>query len=159
MPPSVPSRRGGPDGFTRDCPLTVVGSLQAKLVGEAMKESGIPIHHVFCSPSLRCVQTCHGILTVSPDGGSPLLFSTDWYLQGLGVADKLKINIEPGLFEWLAWYQDEMPRWMTSEELLAAGYNVEPGYKPYISSEELQDTQESCQQFFIRNFFITQCAL
>ena len=80
-------------------------------------------------------------------------------LQGLGVADKLKINIEPGLFEWLAWYQDEMPRWMTSEELLAAGYNVEPTYKPYISSEELHDTQESCQQFFIRNFFITQCAL
>ena len=80
-------------------------------------------------------------------------------MQGLGVADKLKINIEPGLFEWLAWYQDEMPRWMTSEELLAAGYNVEPGYKPYISSEELHDTQESCQQFFIRNFFITQCAL
>ena len=22
-----------------------------------------------------------------------------------------------------------------------------------------QDTEESCQQFFIRNFFITQCAL
>ena len=75
------------------------------------------------------------------------------------MAEKLKINIEPGLFEWLAWYQDEMPSWMSAEELIAAGYNIEPGYKPYISSEELQDTQESCQQFFIRNFFITQCAL
>ena len=37
---------------------------------------------------------------------------------------------------------------------------MEPGYKPYISSEELHDTvQETCGQFFIRNFFITQCAL
>ena len=36
-------------------------------------------------------------------------------LQGLGVADKLKINIEPGLFEWMAWYQDEMPSWMTAQ--------------------------------------------
>lgn len=141
MPKSVPQRRDGPEGFTRDCPLTVIGCTQASMVGEAMKEAGVVIHHVFCSPSLRCVQTCHNILI------------------GLGVQDKLKINIEPGLFEWLAWYQDEMPSWMTTSELKAAGYNIEPGYKPYISSEELQDTEETCQQFFIRNFFITQCAL
>jgi len=141
MPPSVPERRDGPEGFTRDCPLTVIGTVQAKMVGEAMKEAGVTIHHVFCSPSLRCIQTCHNIL------------------HGLGLAEKLKINIEPGLFEWLAWYQDEMPSWMSAEELISAGYNIEPSYKPYISSEELQDTQETCQQFFIRNFFITQCAL
>ena len=120
MPKSVPQRRDGPEGFSRDCPLTVIGETQARMVGEAMKEAGVQIHHVFCSPSLRCVQTCHNILT------------------GLGVQDRLAINIEPGLFEWLAWYQDEMPSWMNSAELQAAGYNVEPQYKPYISSEELQ---------------------
>ena len=162
MPASVPARSEGPEAFSRDCPLTVVGTVQARLVGEAMREAGTMIHHVFCSPSLRCVQTCHGILTVSVcclycTFHSPFYLHTD---QGLGVADKLKINIEPGLFEWLAWYQDEMPSWMTAAELTAAGYNVEPGYKPYISSEELHDTvQETCGQFFIRNFFITQCAL
>ena len=79
--------------------------------------------HFIYSVLYLVIQTCHGILS------------------GLGLADKLKINIEPGLFEWLAWYQDEMPSWMTAEELIAAGYNVEPSYKPYISSEELQDTQ------------------
>ena len=57
-------------------------------------------------------------------------------------------------------YQDGMPSWMTASELITAGYNVDPNYKPYISSEELHDTvQESVQQFYIRNFFITQCAL
>lgn len=141
MPASVPERRAGPDGFARDCPLTVVGSLQASLLGQAMKEAGVAIHHVFCSPSLRCVQTCHGILAA------------------MGVADTVKINLEPGLFEWLAWYQDGMPDWMSEEELARAGYNIQLAYKPYISAEELQEATESCQQFYIRNFFVTQCAL
>ena len=38
-------------------------------------------------------------------------------------------------------------------------YTLDASYKAYISAEELQDTQESCQQFYIRNFFVTQCAL
>ena len=102
MPVSVPARRDGPEGFSRDCPLTVVGSVQAKLVGEAMRDSGISVDHVFCSPSLRCVQTCHGILTVRIIIIINQIMIISYY-QGLGVASKLKINIEPGLFEWLAW--------------------------------------------------------
>jgi hypothetical protein len=32
--------------------------------------------------------------------------------------------------------------WMTPPELIAAGYNVELNYKPYIPAEELIDLQE-----------------
>merc|ERR1712223_333654 len=145
MPENVPLRRKGPAGFARDCPLTVMGTLQATLVGNAMKENGISISHVYCSPSLRCIQTCHSLL------------------KSLGALD-LPIHVEPGLFEWLAWYQDAMPDFMSDTELAEAGYNIELSYKAYISADELRDSQdqgcvEGCEAYYTRNFFVTQCVL
>ena len=122
-----------------------MGTLQATLVGNAMKENGVSISHVYCSPSLRCIQTCHALL------------------KSLGLLD-LPIHVEPGLFEWLAWYQDAMPDFMSNAELSEAGYNIELSYKPYISAEELRDSQdqgcvEGCEAYYTRNFFVTQCVL
>ena len=78
----------------------------------------------------------------------------------MGLEQSVKINIEPGLFEWLAWYHNSMPDWMTPAELQAAGFNVDCRYKPYISADELQDTtEESCEEYYTRNFFVTQCIL
>ena len=69
-----------------------------------------------------------------------------------------------GLFEWLAWYQDAMPDFMTDSELAQAGYNIQLSYKPYIGEDELRDTQaqgmvEGCEAYYTRNFFVTQCVL
>ncbi|XP_042218725.1 protein UBASH3A homolog [Homarus americanus] len=138
MPETLPQRKGAPHSFYKDCPLTNIGLLQASLVGQAMKANGTEVHHVFCSPSLRCVQTCTNIL------------------KGMGIAEHLPLNIEPGLFEWLAWYHDGMPLWMTLDELIDAGFNINHNYDPLIRKEELKDTHESCEQYYGRNAYVTQ---
>ena len=76
----------------------------------------------------------------------------------------MPIHVEPGLFEWLAWYQDAMPDFMTDSEFAQAGYNVQLSYKPYIGEDELRDAQvqgsiEGCEAYYTRNFFVTQCVL
>jgi ubiquitin-associated SH3 domain-containing protein len=61
-------------------------------------------------------------------------------------------------------FQSFISDWMTPPELVAAGYNVELGYKPYIPADELIDLQEqvppeSIDSYYTRNFFVTQCVL
>lgn len=68
----------------------------------------------------------------------------------------MPINIEPGLFEWLAWYHDGMPVWMTLDELSAAGFNLNHSYDPLICREELKDTHESCEQYYGRSAYVSQ---
>lgn len=140
MPRAVPLRKNGPQGFLKDCPLTNVGILQAELTGDALREAGVTVHHVYCSPSLRCIQTCSSVL------------------KGMGQEDT-PIAVEPGLFEWLAWYPDSMPDWMSVEELVAAGYNIQPDYEPFVKIEELQDKRENVDQFYMRSHFLTQSVL
>ena len=87
----------------------------------------------------------------------------DLFFCSIGALD-LPIHVEPGLFEWLAWYQDAMPDFMTDSEFAQAGYNVQLSYKPYIGEDELRDAQvqgsiEGCEAYYTRNFFVTQCVL
>ncbi|XP_017784216.1 PREDICTED: protein UBASH3A homolog isoform X2 [Nicrophorus vespilloides] len=141
MPLSVPQRKLGPPGFIKDSPLTNVGVLQATLTGEGLKHAKVNIKYAFASPSLRCVQTCDGVL------------------KGLGLKDSVRIKLEPGLFEWLVWYQDVKPDWLTVDELKVAGYNIDEDYTPFITKSELFKSQENCEQFYNRSGFITKSVL
>ena len=85
MPREVPRRL--PGEFSKDSPITEMGQFQAQLTGAGLKQQGLSIHHVYCSPALRCVQTADAIL------------------EGLQADHSVSIKVENGLFEWLAWCQ------------------------------------------------------
>ncbi|XP_031849918.1 ecdysteroid phosphate phosphatase isoform X2 [Nomia melanderi] len=129
MPKEIPSRNI--QDFQNDSPLTTVGEVQAGLVGEAMKSSSIKIDVAFTSPSLRCIQTLAHILK--------------------GFDSNIPMKIEPGLIEWLAWYPNGVPVWMTSEELMKAGFNIDKSYDPVIKAKELP-LKENAAQYYERSY-------
>ncbi len=138
MPKELPKRKGGPMDFTKDSPITEIGIYQAKLTGEAMKEQGIRITHLYCSPALRCVQTANAIQ------------------QGLG--QQLKIKVENGLFEWLSWCRGGFPSFMTPNDLAKCGLNVDTSYVSQVALLDLKPN-ETHMEFYKRMFNITRLIL
>lgn len=138
MPLSLPPRTGGFREYDKDCPITVFGSTQARLVGEALLESHAAIDFVYCSPSLRCVQTAHNIL------------------RGLQLDGKTKIRVEPGLFEWTKWVSGTtLPAWIPPTELAAANLSVDTTYRPHIPISKL-GVSESYDTYISRSFQVTR---
>ncbi|XP_063831411.1 ecdysteroid-phosphate phosphatase isoform X2 [Ostrinia nubilalis] len=132
MPLSLGERVGGAESYAKDTPLTRVGRFQAQLVGEAMRLAGISVKHVYASAALRCVETA------------------DEFLKGLQADPSVKIRVEPGLFEFKLWHMAKgLAPFMTPQELLKAGYNVDVDYKPYINMDV--DTTETLEEFYGRN--------
>ncbi|XP_064135561.1 ubiquitin-associated and SH3 domain-containing protein A isoform X1 [Loxodonta africana] len=113
FPCSLPRRRNGIKDFENDPPLSSCGIFQSRLVGEALLDSGIRITSAFVSPALRCVQTAKHIL------------------EELKLEKKIKIRVEPGIFEWTKWEVSKTsPTLMTLEELKEANFNVDTNYRP-----------------------------
>lgn len=75
------------------------------------------------------------------------------YLIGLNSRHKFKIKLEPGLFEWMAWYPDGVPDWLSKPELLEADCNVDTNYDPFMSVSKLNDCiKETTEEFYTRNY-------
>uniref|UniRef100_A0A3Q2GQP3 Ubiquitin associated and SH3 domain containing Ba n=1 Tax=Cyprinodon variegatus TaxID=28743 RepID=A0A3Q2GQP3_CYPVA len=138
MPCSLPTRSGGHRDYEKDCPITVFGSTQARLVGEALLESNTAIDFVYCSPSLRCIQTAQNILL------------------GLQQEAKTKIRVEPGLFEWTKWVPGTcLPAWIPPVDLGAANLSVDTTYRPHIPVSKLT-VSESYDTYISRSFQVTR---
>lgn len=72
---------------------------------------------------------------------------------GLHLRNKFEVKLEPGLFEWMAWYPEGVPDWMSKSELLEADYNIDTSYQPFISVNKLNEcVKETTEEFYTRNF-------
>ncbi|KAI6213511.1 hypothetical protein M3Y94_00159100 [Aphelenchoides besseyi] len=122
QPTKVISRPNAADSFKNDSPLTAVGSVCSQFVGRAIGMRGIRLHAVYSSPSLRCIQSCNSLLSVSMQKHHP------------------RICIEPGLFEPLSFYwQDGVPKFLSAEEMAEHGYPMDRDYQPVMSVDQLND--------------------
>ncbi|KAI6655504.1 Ubiquitin-associated and SH3 domain-containing protein B-like [Oopsacas minuta] len=133
MPISLPKREGGPEKYNKDSPITMMGQFQSRITGEGMRDEGVRITHAFSSPSLRCVQTAQHIL------------------EGIGAERSVGINVEPGLFEWMAWARGKIPDWMKPEDLLISGLNVDRSYK-YIEHPNNLSLEERADDYYRRSY-------
>lgn len=137
MPPSIPMW-GGQRDYDMDAPITVLGCTQARLVGEALLESNTAVDFVYCSPSLRCVQTAQNIL------------------KGLQQEGKLKMRLEPGLFEWTKWVSgNSLPAWISPSDLAASHFSVDTTYRPLVPVNKLT-VSESYETYMSRSYQVTK---
>ena len=118
-----------------DGPISEVGTFQAKLIGEALRAKGVHFSEMYCSPSLRCIQTMTSAL------------------EGLGDT-KTKIKIEPALFEWMAWCRNSLPNFMTDEEYKDYGINVDLVYRPNFTLGQFNFHEKTDEYYHRSHSFV-----
>ncbi|CAF3545450.1 unnamed protein product [Rotaria socialis] len=142
LPETLPFRASIRD-FDLDPPLTYKGLKDAFHTGTVLKEKGIHINYCYSSPALRCVQTAAKVL------------------EGLQLQNKLKMRIEPGIFECTGWYTADgnndtltMPRFMTKKELLENKYVIDKNYHEQMSMVDLSHLENELE-FYQRCHAVT----
>ncbi|CAF3413599.1 unnamed protein product [Rotaria socialis] len=112
MPPSLPFRLNWLD-YETDAPLTLRGLQQSWNVGNAFAQQNIPIAACYSSPAIRCIQTA------------------DQILGGMNRKMHMPIRIELGLFECSSWYAGSPINFMSYQELINGGLNIDTQYHSY----------------------------
>uniref|UniRef100_A0A8C3KUI2 Ubiquitin-associated and SH3 domain-containing protein A n=1 Tax=Chrysolophus pictus TaxID=9089 RepID=A0A8C3KUI2_CHRPC len=133
FPSILPKRKDSVKHFEHDPPLSSCGIFQSRLVGEALLDQEVTVSYIYSSPALRCIQTAQHVL------------------QGLKLDQKVKIRVEPGLFEWTKWEASRViPNFMTLTELTEASYNVDTSYRGNIPLSSLVPS-ESYEEYVSRS--------
>ncbi|XP_062873118.1 ubiquitin-associated and SH3 domain-containing protein B-like [Trichomycterus rosablanca] len=69
---------------------------------------------------------------------------------------KVKIRVEPGLFEWTKWVSgNSLPAWISPIALAAANLSVDTTYRPHIPITKLS-VSESCDTYMSRSYRVTK---
>ncbi|XP_017939501.1 ubiquitin-associated and SH3 domain-containing protein A [Manacus vitellinus] len=133
FPSALPKRKDSMKQFENDPPLSCCGIFQSRLIGEALLDQEVMVSYVYSSPALRCVQTAQHVL------------------QGLKLNQKVKIRVEPGLFEWTKWEASKViPNFMTVAELAEASYNIDTSYRGNFPLSSLMPS-ESYEDYLSRS--------
>uniref|UniRef100_A0AC35F5S4 Uncharacterized protein n=1 Tax=Panagrolaimus sp. PS1159 TaxID=55785 RepID=A0AC35F5S4_9BILA len=123
QPSKLPKRQNGLSAYDSDPPITEIGKIVAELSGKSLMKSHTKISAIYSSPAFRCIETAQIIAKES------------------GATD-LKIKVENGLFDWCSFYEIP-PTFMTTSELLDAGYSISKNYRSIISKETLYKEWDS----------------
>ncbi|NXL78646.1 UBS3A protein, partial [Leptocoma aspasia] len=138
FPSSLPRQKDSMKQLECDPPLSCCGIFQSRLIGEALLDQEVTVSYVYSSPALGCVQTAQHVL------------------QGLKLNQKVRIRVEPGLFEWTKWEASRaIPNFMTMAELLEASYDIDTSYRgnfplsSLVPSESYEDYASPSPPFFV----------
>jgi ubiquitin-associated SH3 domain-containing protein len=133
--------------FDLDPPLTYKGLKDSYHTGTVLKDKNIHISYCYSSPALRCVQTAAKIL------------------EGLQLQNKLKIRLEPGLFECTGWYTASetsnvltMPKFLTKKEFLENKYVIDKHYQEQMSVTDVSQLENELE-FYQRSHAVTASIL
>ena len=122
MPPSLPPRRNWLD-YDVDTPLTTKGLAQSWNVGNVLAQFNLPVTTCYSSPAFRSIQTA------------------DRILEGMGRKGHVPIRLELGLFECTSWYARSPINFMSDDELVNGGFNIDRQYQSQTSDLRLLENE------------------
>ncbi|KHN70753.1 Protein UBASH3A -like protein [Toxocara canis] len=126
--PSELLHRTSTSAFKSDPPLTVIGSRMCEVIGEAFISRDIEFDAVYCSPSLRCIQTAHKLISMQKK--------------------RVPLRIEPMLYSFCEIHRLGIPQFMSESELATNEIAIDKNYEPFFKLNDLMTLRtENCLHF------------